>query len=182
MDLQIIAKNNLELSETVESYVQKKIGKLSRYLPTITEGKVEISHEGAKVPEQRFTVQVTLDSKGVIIRAQEKSDDVRTAIDRIADVLSKRIERYKGKLYDKGRGVSLARQEATIEPEEAEAPRKVVKGKRFLVKPMAVDEAVNQMELLGHDFFLFTDADTDRVNLLYRRKDGNYGLIEADRG
>lgn len=182
MDLQIIAKNNLELSETVESYVQKKIGKLSRYLPTITEGKVEISHEGAKVPEQRFTVQVTLDSKGVIIRAQEKSDDVRTAIDRIADVLSKRIERYKGKLYDKGRGVSLARQGATIESEEAEAPKKVVKGKRFLVKPMAVDEAVNQMELLGHDFFLFTDADTDKINLLYLRKDGNYGLIEADRG
>ncbi|MFO7712581.1 MAG: ribosome-associated translation inhibitor RaiA [Dehalococcoidia bacterium] len=182
MELQIIAKNNLEISETVESYVQKKIGKLSRYLPTITEGKVEISREGAKVPEQRFTVQVTLDSKGVIIRAQEKSGDVRTAIDRIADVLSKRIERYKGKLYDKGRGVSLARQGATVELEEAEAPRKVVKGKHFLVKPMAVDEAVNQMELLGHDFFLFTDADTDKINLLYRRKDGNYGLIEADRG
>jgi len=182
MELQIIAKNNLEISETVETYVQKKIGKLSRYLPTITEGKVEISHEGAKVREQRFTVQVTLDSKGVIIRAQEKSGDVRTAIDRIADVLSKRIERYKGKLYDKGRGVSLARQGATIESEEAEAPRKVVKGKHFLVKPMAVDEAVNQMELLGHDFFLFTDADTERINLLYRRKDGNYGLIEADRG
>lgn len=182
MELQIIAKNNLELSETVEAYVQKKIGKLSRYLPTITEGKVEISHEGAKVPEQRFTVQVTLDSKGVIIRAQEKSGDVRSAIDRIADVLSKRIERYKGKLYDKGRGVSLARQGATIEQEEAEAPKRVVKGKHFLVKPMPVDEAVNQMELLGHDFFLFTDADTDMINLLYRRKDGNYGLIEADRG
>ena len=182
MELQIIAKNNLELSETVETYVQRKIGKLSRYLPTITEGKVEISHEGAKMPEHRFTVQVTLDSKGVIIRAQERSGDVRTATDRIVDVLSKRIERYKGKLYDRSRGVSLARQGAAIEPEDAEAPRKVVKGKRFLVKPMAVDEAVNQMELLGHDFFLFTDADTERINLLYRRKDGNYGLIEADRG
>ncbi|MFU8796416.1 MAG: ribosome hibernation-promoting factor, HPF/YfiA family, partial [Dehalococcoidia bacterium] len=87
MELQIIAKNNLELSEKVETYVQKKIGKLSRYLPTITEGKVEISHEGAKMPEHRYTVQVTLDSKGVLIRAQEKSGDVRTAIDRIADVL-----------------------------------------------------------------------------------------------
>lgn len=183
MELQIIAKNNLELSETVETYVQKKIGKLSRYLPAITEGKVEISHEGAKVPEQRFTVQVTLDSKGVIIRAQEKSGDIRTAVDGIVDVLSKRIERYKGKLYDKGKGVSLARQGAMIEEEEeAEAPKKVVKGKHFLVKPMPVDEAVSQMELLGHDFFLFTDADTDRINLLYRRKDGNYGLIEADRG
>ncbi len=182
MELEIIAKNNLEISETVETYVQKKIGKLSRYLPTITEGKVEISHEGAKMPEHRYTVQVTLDSRGVLIRAQERSGDVRTAIDRISDVLSKRIERYKGKLYDKGRGVSLTRQEAKIDVDEAEAPRRVVKGKRFMVKPMPVDEAVNQMELLGHDFFLFTDSDTDSINLLYRRKDGNYGLIEASQG
>ncbi len=182
MELEITAKNNLEISETVETYVQRKIGKLSRYLPTITEGKVEISHEDAKMPEHRYTVQVTLDSKGVLIRAQERSADVRTAIDRVSDVLSKRIERYKGKLYDKGRGVSLTRQEATIDVDEAEAPRRVVKGKRFLMKPMPVDEAVNQMELLGHDFFLFTDADTDSINLLYRRKDGNYGLIEASQG
>ncbi len=182
MDLQVIAKNNVELSEAVRTYAEKKIGKLARYLPTIDEGKVEISRESAKLPRQRFAVQVTLDNKGVLIRAHERSDDIRTAVDRVVDVLTKRIERYKGKLYDKGRGVSLARQGATIEAEDIEAPRRVVKGKHFLVKPMPVDEAVNQMELLGHDFFLFTDADTDRVNLLYRRKDGNYGLIEAQRG
>jgi len=179
MDLQVIAKNNVELSEAVRTYAEKKIGKLARYLPTIDEGKVEISRESAKLPQQRFAVQVTLDNKGVLIRAHERSDDIRTAVDRVVDVLTKRIERYKGKLYDKGRGVSFARQGTAVEPEEAEAPKRVVKDKHFLVKPMPVDEAVNQMELLGHDFFLFTDADTDRVNLLYRRKDGNYGLIEA---
>ncbi len=182
MDLQVIAKNNMEITEAMQTYVEKKIGKLVRYLPTITEGKVEISREGAKVPQQRFTVQVTLDSKGVLIRAQEKSDDVRAAIDSVADVLSKRIERYKGKLYDKGRGTSLTRQGATAEAEEAEAPRRVVKDKHFMVKPMPVDEAVHQMELLGHDFFVFTDADTETLSVLYRRKDGNYGLIEAERG
>ena len=182
MDLQVIAKNNVELSEAVRTYAEKKIGKLARYLPTIGEGKVEISRESAKLPRQRFAVQVTLDSKGVLIRAHERSDDIRTAVDRVVDVLTKRIERYKGKLYDKGRGASLARQGAPIEAEDIEAPKRVVKDKHFLVKPMPVDEAVNQMELLGHDFFLFTDADTDRVNLLYRRKDGNYGLIEAQRG
>jgi len=182
MDLQVIAKNNVELSEAVRTYAEKKIGKLARYLPTIGEGKVEISRESAKLPQQRFAVQVTLDSKGVLIRAHERSDDIRTAVDRVVDVLTKRIERYKGKLYDKGRGVSFARQGTTVEAEEAEAPKRVVKAKHFLVKPMPVDEAVNQMELLGHDFFLFTDADTDRVNLVYRRKDGNYGLIEAQRG
>ena len=182
MELQIIAKNSVEVSETIQTYVEKKIGKLGRYLPSIGEVKVEISREGAKLPEQRFTVQVTLDSKGVLIRAQEKSKDVRTAIDKVANVLSKRIERYKGKLYDKGRGMSFARQGAAIEAEEIEAPQRVVKSKRFLVKPMPVDEAINQMELLGHDFFLFIDADTERLNLLYRRKNGDYGIIEPEEG
>ena len=151
-------------------------------MPSIGEVKVEISREGAKLPEQRFTVQVTLDSKGVLIRAQEKSKDIRTAIDKVANVLSKRIERYKGKLYDKGRGMSFARQGAAIEAEEIEAPQRVVKSKRFLVKSMPVDEAINQMELLGHDFFLFIDADTERLNLLYRRKNGDYGIIEPEKG
>jgi len=182
MKLQIIARNNVEVSETLKAYVEKKIGKLGRYLPTIDEGKVEISREGAKLPEQRFSVQVTLDSKGVLIRAQEKSKDIRTAIDKVVNVLSKRIERYKGKLYDKGRGISFARQGAAIEAEEIEAPKRVVKSKRFLVKPMPVDEAISQMELLGHDFFLFIDADTERLNLLYRREDGDYGLIEPEQG
>jgi putative sigma-54 modulation protein len=182
MKLQVIAKNNVEVSEALNAYVERKVGKLGRYLPTVDEGKVEISHEGAKLPEQRFTVQVTLDSRGVLIRAQEKSKDIRTAIDRVVDVLSKRIERYKGKLYDKGRGVSFARQGAGVEAEEIEAPKRVVKSKRFLVKPMPVDEAIRQMELLGHDFFLFIDADTEGINLLYRREDGNYGLIEPEQG
>jgi putative sigma-54 modulation protein len=182
MNLQILAKNNVEISETIQAYVEKKVGKLGRYLPTLDEGKVEISREGTKLPEQRFTVQVTLESRGVLIRAQEKSKDVRAAIDKVVDVLSKRIERHKGRLYDKSRGVSFARQGAAIEEEEIEAPKRVVKTKRFLVKPMPIDEAMSQMELLGHDFFLFVDADTDRLNLLYRRNDGNYGLIEPEQG
>jgi putative sigma-54 modulation protein len=180
MNIEIVGKNDVKISETIRGYVEKKVGKLGRYLPTLDEGKVEISREGTKLPQQRFTVQVTLDSRGVLIRAQEKSRDMRAAIDKVADVLSKRIERYKGKLYDKGRGVSFARQGAAVEEEETEAPKKVVKTKRLLVKPMPVDEAINQMELLGHDFFLFTDADTDRLNLLYRRADGDYGLIEPE--
>jgi putative sigma-54 modulation protein len=180
MKLQIIAKNSLEISETTRAYVENKVGKLGRYLPTLDEGKVEISREGTKLPGQRFTVQVTLDSRGVLIRAQEKSKDMRTAVNRVVDVLTKRIERYKGKLYDKSKGSSFARQGAVIEAEEMEVPKRVVKSKRFLVKPMPIDEAVNQMELLGHDFFLFIDADTDRLNLLYRRSDGNYGLIEPE--
>jgi putative sigma-54 modulation protein len=180
MKLQISAKNDVELSETTREYVEKKISKLGRYLPTLDEGKVEISREGTKLPEQRFTIQVTLDSRGVLIRAQEKSKDMRTAVNKVVDVLSKRIERYKGKLYDKGKGRSFARQGAMIEAEKTEGPRKVVKSKRFVVKPMPIDEAINQMELLGHDFFLFIDADTGLLKVLYRRGEGNYGLIEPE--
>jgi len=182
MKLQITAKNSVEISETLKKYAERKISKLSRYLPSVSEAKLEISCEGTKLPEQRFSVQVTLDSKGILIRAQEKAKDIRTAIDKVVDVLSSRIERYKGKLYDKGRGVSLARQGTAVELGELEASRKVVKSKHFLIKPMLQDEAINQMELLGHDFFLFIDADTDKLNLLYRRKDGNYGLIEPEMG
>ena len=182
MNLQIITKNDLQVTEVDREYAEKKVSKLSRYLPTINEGKIEISYEGAKLPEQRFTVQVTLDSKGVLIRAQEKAKDVRTAVDKVADALTGRLRRYKGKLYDKGRGISLARQEAVDGSEELEAPKKVVKSKRFPLKPMSEDEAISQMELLGHDFFLFNNTDTGNVNLLYRREDGNYGLIEPDVG
>ena len=180
MKLQIIPKSDVVVSETIEKYAEKRVGKLDRYLPSISEGKLEISHEDVKLPEQRFAVQVTLDSKGVLIRAQERAEDIRTAIDKVVDALTSRIERYKGKLYDRGKGVSLARQGIMEETEEGEAPKRVVKTKHFLLKPMSVDEAINQMELIGHDFFLFTNAETGRSNLLYRRKDGDYGLIDPE--
>jgi len=179
MKLQIITKN-VEVSEAIQEQVKKKVSKLSRYLPTIDEGKIEILKENAKLPQQRFTIQVTLNSKGILIKAQEKAEDIRTALDNVTAALTNRIKRYKGKLYDKGRGISLARQGTTEEAEQTEAPKKIVKSKHFLIKPMLQDEAINQMELLGHDFFLFISAETGKLSLLYHRKDGNYGLIETE--
>ena len=179
MELQFVAKNNAEIPEEMQGYARKKIEKLVRHLPSITGGKVEVSQEGTKSPDQRFTVQVTLDSKGMLIRSQEKAEDIRTAIDRIVAVLTGRIERYKGRLYYRGRGVSSLRQGAA-ETQDNELPKRVVRSKQFVIKPMSLDEAINQMDLLGHDFFLFISAENDKVNLLYRRNDGNYGLIEPD--
>jgi len=179
MKLQIITKN-VEVSEAIQEQVKKKVSKLSRYLPTIDEGKIEILKENAKLPQQRFTIQVTLNSKGILIKAQEKAEDIRTALDNVTAALTNRIKRYKGKIYDKGRGISLARQGTTEEAEQTEAPKKIVKSKHFLIKPMLQDEAINQMELLGHDFFLFISAETGKLSLLYHRKDGNYGLIETE--
>ena len=96
--------------------------------------------------------------------------------------MNRQIEHYKGKLYDKGRGNSLARSELSEEVGTAPPSPRVVKVKRFAVKPMSVTEAIDQMELLGHDFFLFFNADSEQLNLLYRRKNGDYGLIEPELG
>jgi len=181
MALQITGKN-IDLSSAVHRYVERKLGKLSRYLPNIIESKVEISEEKTKSPQQRFVVQVTVDSNGTLLRGEERGENLFAAIDKVAAIMDRQIERYKGKLYEKGRGSSLARSEFSPEVETAKPAEKVTKIKRFTVKPMSVAEAIDQMELLGHDFFLFFNADTEELNLLYRRKDGNYGLIEPELG
>jgi len=183
MELQISSKN-IEISPAVRNYVQKKIGKLAHYLPNITEAKVEIHEQNTKSPQHRFTAQVTLNSKGVLLRGEERGERVRIAVDAVTEVLARQIERYKGKLYDKGRGVSLARQSAVSEvvggsAEDRDWP-KIVRVKHFTVKPMSVTEAAEQMELLGHSFFLFVNDEGDALSLLYRRDDGNYGLIEPE--
>ncbi len=180
MELQITGKN-IELTPTVRQLIEQKLGKLSRHLPNITEYKVEITAEKTKSPEQHFVIQVTIDSNGTLLRGVERGEDLPTAINKVAAVINRQIEHYKGKLYEKGRGSSVARSEFK-EEEAAQPPRKVVKVKRFAVKPMSVAEAVDQMELLGHDFFLFFNADSEELNLLYRRQDGNYGLIEPELG
>jgi len=181
MELQITGKN-IKLMPTVRHYIERKLGKLSRHLLNIRESKVEVSEEKTKSPQQRFVVQVTIDSGGILLRGEERGENLFAAIDKVASIMDRQIEHYKGKLYDKGRGSSLARSEFSPEIETAEPAQKVTKIKRFTVKPMSVAEAIDQMELLGHNFFLFLNAATEELNLLYRRKDGNYGLIEPELG
>jgi putative sigma-54 modulation protein len=181
MELQIEAQN-MELSPEVHRYIERKLGRLNRHLPSIVASRVEIIEEKTKSPQQRYVVQITLESRGTILRGEGRGGDLFTAIDKVAEVMDRQIEHHKGKLYEKGRGSSLARSEISEGVEAMEPSRKVVKVKRFAVKPMSVAEAVEQMELLGHDFFLFFNADTEGLNLLYRRKDSNYGLIEPELG
>lgn len=181
MELQITGKN-VEISPAVHQYVERKLSKLNRHLRNIVEAKVEITEEKTKSRDQRFVVQVTIESNGTSFRSQERGENLFSAIDKVVGILNRQIERYKGKLYEKGRGSSLARGGLGEEVVEKETMRKVVKIKRFLVKPMSVDEAMEQMELLGHDFFLFYNADDEGLNLLYRRKDGDYGLIKPELG
>ena len=181
MELQITGKN-IDLSPAVRGYIERKLGKLNRYLPNIVESRVEISEEKTKSPQQHFVVRVTIHSSGTRLRGEERGQDLFTAIDKVVEVMNRQIEHYKGKQYDKGRGSSFARGKFSEEVETVKPARDIVKVKRFAVKPMSVAKAIDQMELLGHDFFLFLNADTEDLNLLYRRKDGNYGLIEPELG
>ena len=183
MEMEIRGKK-LQLSKAVETYVSKKMGKLSHLLPSIVETKVEVSKEKAKSPTNRYVVQVTVKSNGVLIRAEERQADVYAAIDAADDVIRKQIGRFKGKYYLKDRRAARHRKELATpieaEGEEKKTPDVIVKAKRFPIKLMTVMEASVQMELLGHDFFIFLNADNNSFNVLYRREDGAYGLIEPE--
>lgn len=179
MEMQVTGKH-LELSQEILSYVERRFDKLNRHLPNIQESKVEIIREMTKSPQHRYAVQVTLNSRGTLLRGEVRAADLFEAIDNAAKVMDRQIERYKGRLYDKNKGLhhNQPPQEAIATPPPPTG--KIVKSKRFPIKPMTMDEALEQMELLGHDFFLFFDPNRGQINLLYRRKDGNYGLIEPE--
>jgi putative sigma-54 modulation protein len=182
MDFQVFGKN-IEITPQIEDYVQKKTERLTRYLPQIDEAKVEITESKTKSPDDRVTVQITVRSKGSLLRAEEKDANVNPAIDKVVDTLARQISRYKGKFVKKGKGGSIGEKIAEAEENaqnQKEVVPEIVRVKRFFVKSLSVDEAAEQMELLGHDFFLFLNNDSGVINVLYRRKDGNYGLIEPE--
>jgi putative sigma-54 modulation protein len=178
MELQITSKN-IELTPATHHHLERKLSRLSRHLANISQFKVEVSEQKTKSPQQRFVVQVAINSNGILLRGEERGGDLFKAIDKVAAIMDRQIKHHKEKLYDKGRGRSLARGEFD---EEASSMGRVVKVKRFPVKSMSVAEAIDQMELLGHDFFLFFNTDTEGLNLVYRRRDDNYGLIEPELG
>ena len=182
MELRVTSKN-MEISDGERQYLEKKLGRLAHHLPNISESTVEITREKTKEPQGRYVVQVTINSKGTLLRGEVRAPVLAAAIDNVADVLDRQIERFKGRRYEKGRREGERYEEAIREAAgEVEDTERLVKTKRFNVKPMSVDEAIEQMELLGHEFFLFVNPDGNRVNVIYRRRDGNYGLIQPELG
>jgi len=178
MDLQITGQN-VEVLPTVRSHVEKKLSKLNRHLPNLTSVKVELADQKTKSAERRYRAQVTLDANGTLLRAEERAENLLVAIDRAIPALDRQIERFKSKLYKKSRAVIATRGqgEPPLSEGQEEGPR-VMRRKRFPVKLMTTDEAIEQMELLGHTFFLYHNADRKELNLVYRRQDGNYSVIE----
>jgi putative sigma-54 modulation protein len=180
MELQITGQN-MEVSAEVRRYVERKIAKLTRHFPNIIESIVEITREKTRSPQQQFVVRASASGNGIGLHSDERGDDLFQAIDKVIAVLDRQLERQKGKLYDKGKGSSLARGEFKTDVSSPPRPE-VVKLKRFTMKPMSVPEAAEQMVALGHSFFFFLNTETEEFNVLYQRHDGNYGLIEPEMG
>ena len=186
-----IKGRNLEVNDQIRSYLEKKIGKFDRLAPDIQEIRVELSEEKSRKANQRQIAQMTTRLNGTLLRAEERSSDIFAAIDAVTDKLQSQIRRYKGKRRRKiekaqAAAVVAAEMEAFSagfagEVEEMEFPEgRIVRTKKFQMLPMSEDEAVDQMELLGHDFFVFFNAGEQAFNVLYRRSDGNYGLLQPE--
>ena len=171
----IISGKNIEITEGLKTAVQDKIGKLDKYFSEDTVAKVILS-----VEKERQKIEVTIPMKGSIIRSEQVSNDMYVSIDLVKEILERQLKKYKKKLTDKKQN-ALSFSQAFLEKDEEEDEEiKVVRTKRFDIKPMYPEDACIQMELLGHDFFVFCNAETDQVNVVYKRKGNSYGLIEPE--
>jgi ribosome hibernation promoting factor len=175
---------NVHVTDTLKAYAEKKLQKLNKYFSNIKDAQVTQS-----IQRNWHIVEVQLEGDGVFLRGEERSADMYASIDAVVEKLERQVKRFKGKLMQHPRPVDEeAEAETELEEEATEAEEEefeeglpnIVKTKRFAIKPMTAEEAAMQMELINHDFFVFLNQETEEVNVLYRRKDGNYGLIEPE--
>lgn len=182
-----VQTRNIRLTDRIQKHVEQRAGKLDRYLPIIEDARVELTHDGAaRSANDRNIAQITVKGKGVILRTEERSDEVLAAFDTALDKLQRQMEKYKGKHYH-GRGDGRSAADVVVEEssldEEEEAEPVIARRKKFIVLPMNELEAIEQMNLLGHNnFFIFYNAETSKINVLYRRRDDTFGLIEPEIG
>lgn len=173
-----VSGKNIEITDALKNVVEKKLSKLEKYFKPQIEAQVTLS-----VEKNRQIIEVSIYFGGIVLRAEEVHDDMYAAIDLVVDSLEGQIRKQKTKLQRKYHDDSL-RFQVIPDPvkdvdDDGQEP-KVVKTKRFAMKPMSAEEAVLQMELVGHNFFVYQDAESSDVNVVYKRKDGNYGLIEPE--
>ena len=175
MNIQFVGKN-VEVTEALKEVTEKKLNKLEKYFQESISGNVTFSTQ-----KNNKTIEVTIDIPGTIIRAEETSDDMYASIDKSVDVLERQIRKYKTKLqkkYKEGQTIRFENVVPLQEDDEEDDRPNIVRTKRFSVKPMNSEEAILQMELMGHNFFVFRDGETNQIGVIYKRKDGDYGLIE----
>ena len=178
MRLQVKGKN-VEVSDSLKTYAQEKLGKLEKHLNDAARLELELAVEKNPSIAENQIAEGTIWTKGPVLRARESSPDMRASIDLLVEKLERQARRYRDKRRrSSARGSSAAVEAETIPVVAEEESPVIVKTKQFAVKPMTPEEAVLQLELIGHDFFVFQNADTTDLNVVYRRRDGDYGLIE----
>ena len=170
-----ISGKNINITEGLKEAVEHKLGKLERYFSPDTEVQVTLS-----VEKGRQNIEVTVPIKGSIIRAEQDSNDMYVSIDLVQEIIERQIKKYKTKIVDKKQSAAAFSDAFIQEEAEPEETINIVKTKRFAMKPMDPEEACLQMELLGHNFFMFLNAETEEINVVYKRKANSYGLIEQE--
>ena len=171
----VITGRGTNVTDGLRSAIEEKLGKLEHYFAPDTEVHVTL-----KVEKDRQKVEVTVPVKGHIIRAEQVSDDMYVSIDLIEDIIERQLRKYKTKIVDSKQNVGSFTSEFMQEDDYEDEDVKVIRTKRFAVKPMDPEEACVQMELLNHSFYVFRNAETDEVDVVYKRKGGDYGLIEPE--
>ncbi|MBI5289405.1 MAG: ribosome-associated translation inhibitor RaiA [Chloroflexi bacterium] len=188
-----IRTHHTSLFDDFEPHAAERLARLERWLPRVDDVVVEVEHEETRAAAHRYAVQVTVRSGSSVLRAEERAADPRVALDAAADVLSRQARRHKKRLHDR----HLPAKEMVADALNASAPPpgppepdeeeeyvlgKIVRVKHFTAKPISQEEALAQMDLLGHDFYLFLDEATDDYAVLYKRDDGDHGLLSPRRG
>ncbi|MBU9726441.1 MULTISPECIES: ribosome hibernation-promoting factor, HPF/YfiA family [Diplocloster] len=172
----IISGKNIDVTEGLRAAITDKLGKLEKYFTPETEVIVTLS-----VEKERQKIEVTIPVKGNIIRSEQVSNDMYVSIDLVEEVIERQLKKYKNKIVDKKQQAAGNFQQAYIDKDyEEDDEIRIIRTKRFGMKPMYPEDACIQMELLGHSFFVFRNAETDEVNVVYKRKGNTYGLIEPE--
>lgn len=171
----IILGKNIEVTPGLRSAVEDKIGKLEKYFTSETEVHVTLS-----VEKDRQKIEVTIPVRGSIIRSEQVSNDMYVSIDLVEEIIERQLKKYKNKLIDQQQAASFFKQDFMEKEYMEEEEIKIIRNKKFDIKPMYPEDACIQMELLGHSFFVFCNAETDQVNVVYKRKGNTYGLIEPE--
>ena len=171
----VIVGKNIEVTQGLKAAVEEKIGKLERYFNPETEIHVTLS-----VEKERQKIEVTIPVKGSIIRSEQVSNDMYVSIDLVEEIIERQIKKYKNKLIDQKQSAGFFKQEFIEKDYMDDEEVKIIRTKKFDIKPMYPEDACVQMELLGHSFFVFNNAETGQVNVVYKRKGNTYGLIEPE--
>jgi putative sigma-54 modulation protein len=176
MDVTVFTRN-MEMTQHLSKYVDQRIEKLDRYLPTIDEARMDLAVENTRNAAHSQVAQLTVRVRGKILRAEERTQDMFASIDAVLDKMYRQIARYKGRRKDR---FQAAAEEIPAEEPAEETQGEIVRVKRFEVLPMTPEEAIEQMELLGHSFYVLFNADEEAINVVYKRSDGNYGLLQPE--